>query len=146
MPFEAIVNKWHLLLNFWLFFFFTKLESLTLFCASTTESRTKILYQWNAFKHPSGLDCCPFKGGGPVVVDSLLIVTSIVGFCNCSMFCGALICVHSSFAIILMGKRELVTLLCLSPCGSSSRYQWFVCSLWLWYFLIILNIFGRNDP
>ena len=49
-----------------------------------------------------------------VVVDSLLIVTAIVGFCNCSMFCCALLCVHSSFAIISMGKRELVALLCLS--------------------------------
>ena len=46
-----------------------------------------------------------------VVDDSLLIVTPLVGFCNCSMFCCALLCVHSSFAIILMGKRELVALL-----------------------------------
>ena len=46
-----------------------------------------------------------------MVVGSLLIVTPIVGFCNCSMFCCALLCVHSSFAIILMGKRELVALL-----------------------------------
>ena len=30
------------------------------------------------------------------------------------MFCCALLCVHSSFAIILMGKRELIALLCLS--------------------------------
>ena len=30
-----------------------------------------------------------------------------MGFCNCSMFCCTLLCVHSSFAIILMGKREL---------------------------------------
>ena len=30
------------------------------------------------------------------------------------MFCCALLCVHSSFAIIKMGKRELVALLCLS--------------------------------
>ena len=29
-----------------------------------------------------------------------------MGFCNCSMLCCALLCVHSSFAIILMGKRE----------------------------------------
>ena len=29
-----------------------------------------------------------------------------MGFCDCSMFCCALLCVHSSFAIILMGKRE----------------------------------------
>ena len=34
--------------------------------------------------------------------------------CNCSMFCCALLYVHSSIAIILMGKRELVALLNLS--------------------------------
>ena len=49
-----------------------------------------------------------------MVVDSLLIVTSIVGFCNCSIFCCVLLCIHSSFAIISMGKTELVTLLCSS--------------------------------
>ena len=53
-------------------------------------------------------------GGGSVVVDPLLIVTPIVGFCNCSLFCCRLLCIHSSFAIISMGKRELVVLLCLS--------------------------------
>ena len=36
----------------------------------------------------------------------LLIGTPIVRFGNRSMFCCALLCVHSSFAIILMGKRE----------------------------------------
>ena len=46
-------------------------------------------------------------------LDSLLNVTPVVGFCNCSMFCCALLYVHSSFAIISMGKRELVALLCL---------------------------------
>ena len=34
--------------------------------------------------------------------------------CNCSMFCCALLFLRSSFAIISMGKRELVALLCLS--------------------------------
>ena len=53
-------------------------------------------------------------GCGSVVVDSLLIVTPIVGFCNCSMFCCALLYVHSSFAIILMWKREMVALLSFS--------------------------------
>ena len=38
----------------------------------------------------------------------------IVGVCNCSMFCCALLYVHSSIAIILMGKRELIALLNLS--------------------------------
>ena len=46
-----------------------------------------------------------------VVVDSFLIVNPIVGFCNCSMFRCALLYVHSSFAIISMGKTELVALL-----------------------------------
>ena len=46
-----------------------------------------------------------------VAVDWLFIVTPIAGVCNCSMFCCTLLYVHFSFAIILMGKREL--LLCL---------------------------------
>ena len=29
-----------------------------------------------------------------------------MGFCNCSMFSSALLCVHSSFTIILMGKER----------------------------------------
>ena len=37
-----------------------------------------------------------------------------MGVCNCSMFCCTLLYVHFSFAIILMGKRELVALLSLS--------------------------------
>ena len=41
----------------------------------------------------------------------LFIVTPIVGVCNCSMFCCTLSYVHSSIAIILKGKRELVALL-----------------------------------
>ena len=37
-----------------------------------------------------------------------------MGVCNCSMFCCTLLYVHSSIAIILMGKRGLVALLNLS--------------------------------
>ena len=37
-----------------------------------------------------------------------------MGVCNCSMFWCALLYVHSSIAIIMMGKRELVALLYLS--------------------------------
>ena len=44
----------------------------------------------------------------------MFIVTPIVGVCNCSMFCCTLLYVHSSIAIILMGKRELINLLNLS--------------------------------
>ena len=44
----------------------------------------------------------------------MFIVTPIVGVCNCSMFCCMLLYVHSSLAIILIGKRELIALLRLS--------------------------------
>ena len=37
-----------------------------------------------------------------------------MGVCNYSMFCCMLLYVHSSIAIILMGKRELIALLNLS--------------------------------
>ena len=65
------------------------------------------------------------------MVDFLFIVTPIVGVCNCSMFCSTLLCVHSSIAIILMGKRELIALLNLSSWlnSSSSRCHGVVCSL-----------------
>ena len=37
-----------------------------------------------------------------------------MGICGCVMFCCTLLYVHSSIAIILMGKRELIALLNLS--------------------------------
>ena len=54
--------------------------------------------------------CC-VRLGGSVVDDFLFIVTPIMGVCDCSMFCCTLLYVHSSIAIILMGKRELIALL-----------------------------------
>ena len=73
------------------------------------------------------------------------------------LFCCVLLYIHSSFAVILMGKRELVALLCLPGvsgllCGSSSRCHRFVCNLWLWYanfisdlLLIVFAIYTGND-
>ena len=58
-----------------------------------------------------------FCVGDSVDVDFLFIVTPIVEVCNCSMFCCTFLYVHSSIAIILMGKRELVALLNLSRDG-----------------------------
>ena len=55
-----------------------------------------------------------YENACSVVVDFLFIVTPIVGVCNCSMYCCTLLYVHSSIAIILMGKRELIALLNLS--------------------------------
>ena len=40
-----------------------------------------------------------------------------MGVCNCSILCCTLLYVHSSIAIILMGKRELDALLNLSNCA-----------------------------
>ena len=54
------------------------------------------------------------QGGGSVVVDFLFIITPILGVCYCSIFCCTLLYVHSSIAIILTGKRELIALLNLS--------------------------------
>ena len=52
------------------------------------------------------------KGGGSVAVDSLFYVPQIVlGFLCLFLFCYALLCVLSSFAIIRMRKRELVALI-----------------------------------
>ena len=46
-------------------------------------------------------------GGGSVVVDFLFIVTPIEGLCICSMFYVlCLLYVHSSFAIILLGRES----------------------------------------
>ena len=56
------------------------------------------------------LDVFSFKLFG---FDLLFIVIPIVRFCNCSRFCCTFLFVPSSFAIILMGKRELVALLSL---------------------------------
>ena len=88
------------------------------------------------------------KATGSVVVYSLLIVAPIVVFCVCSMFCCTLLCVLSSFAIILMEKRELVALLFvfLMSCSSPSPCHRLVCSASLWYFLIILTYFFHTHP
>ena len=32
-------------------------------------------------------------------------VAPVVGFCSCSVFCCALLCVHSGFSIILFGRE-----------------------------------------
>ena len=62
-----------------------------------------------------------------------------MGFCNYSIFCCALLCVHSSFAIISMWKRDLVALLCFS--------SWcLVIAVWLFLAMqrvIILTIFNE---
>ena len=44
-----------------------------------------------------------------------------MGVCNCSMLCCTLLYVHSSFAIILMGKRELVALVPRDCCVALPR-------------------------
>ena len=84
------------------------------FCSCPAE-HYNMLYSSPIYKHLccivlGSLGCCPFQGGGSVVAfDLLFIVLPIV--CGSSLFvfvCYALLCVHSSFAIILKRKRELV--------------------------------------
>ena len=76
---------------------------------------------FSCFLNISLCKTCDLRGGhifGPrdIISTKLLLiflffVTPIVELCNCSMFCYTLLYVHSSIAIILMGKRELVALL-----------------------------------
>ena len=54
-----------------------------------------------------------------------------MGVCNCSMFCCALLYVHFSFAIILMGKREMVALLSVSSSCLSIVVWFFLAVLWV---------------
>ena len=60
----------------------------------------------------------------------LLTVVPIAGLCICAIFCCVSLCVLSSFAIILMGKRESWLFFCLS--------SWcFVVVIVLWLYLIV---------
>ena len=62
-----------------------------------------------------------------------------MGFCYCSMFCCTLLYVHSSIAIILMGKRELVALLNLSPwCLLMVEWLYLAVPLGCLQFLIVV--------
>ena len=54
-----------------------------------------------------------------------------MGVCNSSMFCCTLLYVHSSFAIILMGKRELGAFPCLLSCCLVMVVWLFLAVLWV---------------
>ena len=55
------------------------------------------------------------------------------------MICGLLLYVHSSFAIILMGKRELVALLGLSWCLVMVVWLFLVVPwVCLWFVIVLL--------
>ena len=49
-----------------------------------------------------------------LLIYCLIYFLMLVGVLCLSLFCYALLCVHSSFAIILKRKRKLVALLLLS--------------------------------
>ena len=64
-----------------------------------------------------------------------------MGVCICSMFCCTLLYVHSSIAIILMGKRELVALLNLSS-WCLVMVEWlFLAVQWgcLWFVIVVFS-------
>ena len=53
-----------------------------------------------------------------------------VGVLSLSLFCYALLCVHSSFAIILKRKRKLVAVLLLSyRCSTTINVMWLFLTL-----------------
>ena len=73
-----------------------------------------------------------------------------MGVCDCSMFCCTLLYVHSSIAIILIGKRELVALLNLSSWCLVMVERLFLAVTWgclrfviviiLTYYFCIINL------
>ena len=77
-----------------------------------------------------------------------------MGVCNCSMFCCTLLYVHSSIAIILMGKRELIALLNLSSwCLVMVERLFLAVPRGCLHFVIVvfpdhthLLFFSRNNP
>ena len=62
-----------------------------------------------------------------------------MGVCNCSVFCCTLFYVHSSFAIILMGKRELVALLSLSSSSLMIVVWLFLAVPWVCLQFVIVD-------
>ena len=100
-------------------------ESLT--HRSTVYKRT---YHWKNEQSSSVVQLLTFL---------LFIVTPIVGVCDCSMFCCTLLYVHSSFAIILMGKIKLVALLSLpSWCLMMVGWHFFVVPRVCLQFVIVV--------
>ena len=63
-----------------------------------------------------------------------------MGVCNCSMFCCTLLYVHSSIAITLMGKRELVALLYLSF-WCLVMFEWLLLAVPLGCLRIVIVVF-----
>ena len=61
-----------------------------------------------------------------LLIYCLMCFQLFVGVLCLTLFCYALLCVHSSFAIILKRKRKLVTLLLLSK---RSKYCYYKCSV-----------------
>ena len=62
-----------------------------------------------------------------------------MGVCVCFMFCCTLLYIHSSIAIILMGKRELVALLNLSSWCLVMVERLFLAVPWgcLWFVIVV---------
>ena len=63
---------------------------------------------------PVALAAIRSKAEGSVVVYSFLIVIPIVKFCNCSMFCCALLCVQVLQSSRWGGESWLLCFVCLS--------------------------------
>ena len=118
--------------------FLTKLTSVTAFCGEVTWSKFQA---WNQRRKI-------WRRNATALLNrcwlSLLLSYSVFFPC---FFC-ALMCVLSSLAIIR--ERMMHHFVCLSGvlwllCGSSSRCNGLVCSVRLWYFLIILTCFFKGQ-
>ena len=88
-----------------------------------------------------------------LLIYCLMYFPLLVKVLRLSLFCYALLCVHSSLAIILKRKRKLVALLLLSyRCIVTINVLWLFitvplvgCSMLLWYFMNILTYFLHSN-
>ena len=119
---------------------------LNISCALTTaESRAKIWYQYNAFKPSLAY----------VAVRSKAVVLLLLTYCLLLLPLWEAVIVLCFVVRIFMfilvlqtswwGRLLSLSSLCLVIIAwLVSRYHGFVCSLWLWYFLIILTNYFYN--
>ena len=113
------------------------LETFLVF--TTTEPRAKVWRQLNAIKPPVAQAAVRSKAMVLLLllIYCLMYFLLFMGVLCLSLFCYALLCLHSSFAIILKRNRKLFALLLLFTdvllllmlCGSSSRCRGLVCDV-----------------
>ena len=106
--------------------------SLIILCLNSNRIQGENFAPVKCNKAPGDLGCYSLYFGGSVVVDLLFIALPINGGVLClPLFCYELLCVQSSFAIILKRRRKCVALFL-------SSYRCLVTVNVMWLFLTVM--------